>query len=84
MEQARNLIRENKPDEAIRTLERAVNLHPANGGNYYYLAEAWLLKGNVRQAAEFHRLAEMSLRDNSEWKSRLRAQQEAISGRSFK
>ena len=82
MEHARKLIRENKPEEAIRTLERAVHFHPANGGNYYYLAEAWLLKGNVRQAGEFHRLAEMYLRNNPEWKSRLRAQQEAISRRS--
>jgi hypothetical protein len=46
-------LRSNKPDEAVRTLERAVNLHPTNGGNYYYLAEAWLMKGNVRQAREF-------------------------------
>ena len=83
-ELARNLILENKPDQAIRTLERAVNLHPANGENYYYLAEAWLLKGNVKQAGEFHRLAQMYLRDNSDWKSRLRAQKDAIFGRSLK
>jgi predicted Zn-dependent protease len=80
MEQARLLIQENRPDEAVRTLERAVNLHPTNGGNYYYLAEAWLMKGNVRQAREFHGLAAVYLRDHAEWKNRLKTQQERISG----
>jgi len=82
MEQARVLLENNKPDEAIRTLERAVNLHPTNGGNYYYLAEAWLMKGNVRQAREFSGLAALYLRDHDEWRSRLRSQEEKIFKRS--
>lgn len=81
MEQARVLLESNKPDEAIRTLERAVNLHPANGGNYYYLAEAWLMKGNVRQAREFNALAAIYLRDHGEWRSRILSQEERISRR---
>jgi predicted Zn-dependent protease len=79
MEQARVLLERNKPDEAIRILERAVSLHPTNGGNYYYLAEAWLRKGNVRQAREFSGLAVLYLRDHGEWTSRLRGQEERIS-----
>jgi predicted Zn-dependent protease len=82
MEQARLLLQEGKPDEAIRTLERAVNLHPTNGGIYYYLAEAWLMKGNLHQAGEFHGFAAIYLRDHAQWKSRLKTQQEKISRRS--
>jgi predicted Zn-dependent protease len=82
MEQGRLLIQEEKPDEAIRTLERAINLHPTNGGIYYYLAEAWLMKGNLHQAKEFHGFAAMYLRDHAQWRSRLKIQQETISRRS--
>ena len=82
MEQGRMLLGDNKPDEAIRILERAVNLHPGNGGNYYYLAEAWLMKGNVRQAGEFNALAAMYLRDQGEWRGRLLSQEKRIFGRS--
>jgi tetratricopeptide (TPR) repeat protein len=81
-EQARLLIQEGKPDQAIRTLERALNLYPANGETYYYLAEAWLMKGNIRQAKEFHGFAATYLRDHPQWRSRLNAQQEKISRRS--
>lgn len=77
-EQARLLIREKKPEDALRILERAVSLHPTNGRNYYYMAEAWLMKGNVSQAREFNRLAEMYLRDDPEWKGRVSAQGERI------
>lgn len=80
-EQARILIQESKPDEAIRTLERAVNLHPTNGSNYYYLAEAWIMKGNFHQAREFNTLAVIYLRSRGEWKNRIQEQQERISRR---
>jgi hypothetical protein len=39
-EQGRKLLEQKKVDEAIKVLERAVNLNPSNGQNYYYLAEA--------------------------------------------
>ena len=55
--QAQSLIEENRLDEAIRILERAVNLHPGSGENYYYLAEAWRRKGNSSQASEYNNLA---------------------------
>jgi len=77
-EQARLLIRDNKPDEALRMLERAVALHPANGRNYYYMAEAWLMKGNRSQAREFNTLAGMYLRDEPEWQTRVKTQEERI------
>jgi len=74
----RSLINEGRPDEAIRMLERAVNLNPRSGRAYYYLAEAWLMKDGADQAAEYNRLAAMHLSDDPSWRTRLRAQAEQI------
>ncbi len=68
-EQGRILIEGKRPDDAIRTLERAMNLYPKNGKVYYYLSEAWLLKENIAQAAEFNRLARIYLQKVPEWAS---------------
>nr|CBX27794.1 hypothetical protein N47_C18520 [uncultured Desulfobacterium sp.] len=76
--QAQLLIEANKPDEAIRILERAVNLHPSGGENYYYLARAWLMKGNLSQASEYNTLAAMHLKDNPKWTQRIALQKERI------
>lgn len=81
MEQARVLLESGKVDDAITTLERAMNVNPSNGQNYYYLAEAWLKKGNPSQAREFNRLAAMYLRDEPDWMNRVKEQQERISTR---
>ncbi|HEX9910826.1 MAG TPA: tetratricopeptide repeat protein [Desulfatiglandales bacterium] len=77
-EQARVLLESGKVDDAITTLERAMNLNPSNGQNYYYLAEAWLKKGNPSQAREFNRLAAMYLRDEPDWIYRVKDQHERI------
>ena len=74
-EQARILMNSDKPDDAIRILEKAVNLHPQNGEAYYYLAEAWLKKGNVSQAKEFHDLAVIYLGNFRQWSPRLKIQE---------
>jgi len=55
-----------------------LNLNPGNGRNYYYLAEAWLMKGNIGQAMEFNRLAEVYLKDDSEWLHRVIGQRGRI------
>ncbi len=78
-EQGKALIEQNRPDAAIRVLERAINIHPRNGKNYYYLAEAWLLKGNVSQASEFNRLAELYLKDDRQWANQVMSQRQRIS-----
>jgi hypothetical protein len=78
VDQARALIESNHPDDAIRLLERAVNLHPQNGQTYYYLAEAWLKKGDIIQAGEFHRLAGVYLEHDGDWSSLLKLQEERI------
>lgn len=66
-DQGRRLLEDRKPDKAIRVLEQAVSLHPANGQNYYYLSEAWLMKGSAAQAKEFNQLAEIHLKEDSAW-----------------
>ncbi len=75
------LLESGKADDAITTLERGVNLNPSNGQNYYYLAEAWLMKGNLSQAREFNRLAAMYLRDKPDWMNRVKDQRERIKPR---
>ena len=65
-------------DDAISMLERAVSLNPTNGINYFYLSEAWLLKGDTVQAEEFNRLAAIYLRDDIEWMARVMEQGENI------
>jgi predicted Zn-dependent protease len=77
-DQGRRLLEERKPDKAIRVLEQAVSLHPTNGQNYYYLAEACLMKGSAAQAKEFNDLAEIHLKDDSEWMIRVANQADRI------
>lgn len=73
-EQGKILVEEKRPDAAIRILERAMNLYPKNGKVYYYLSEAWLLKENIVQAAEFNRLARIYLQKDPEWASQVERQ----------
>lgn len=80
-EQGRLLLEAGKPDEAIRVVERAISLHPTSGQNYYYLAEAWLLKGNRTQAQECNRLASLYLDQEPEWSARVMAQRYRIGKR---
>jgi tetratricopeptide (TPR) repeat protein len=77
-EQARLLIESKRPDEAIRTLERALNIDPQNGQNYYFLAEAWIVKGNKMQALEFNRMAELYLAKDTVWMSKVLEQKVRI------
>ncbi|MCK4486813.1 MAG: tetratricopeptide repeat protein [Desulfobacterales bacterium] len=81
-EQGRILLESGDPDNAISIFERAININPTNGQNYYYLSEAWLLKGNTIQAKEFNRLAEIHLEDDRGWMRRVFQQRERIEERS--
>ena len=77
-EQGRLLLERGNPDDAISMLERAVSLNPTNGINYFYLSEAWLMKGDTVQAEEFNRLAFIYLREDSEWLAKAREQEQHI------
>lgn len=81
-EQGQALLESGKIDEAIGVLERAVSIYPSNGKNYYYLAEAWLRKGNMVQAREWNRLAGMYLAGDSEWLPRIYEQRGRIHAQS--
>jgi len=70
-EQGRRLLEAGKSNQAIRVLEQAVSLDPDNGQNYYYLAEAWLMKGVASEAKKFNELAEIHLIANKAWMKRV-------------
>ena len=77
-DQGRRLLEDRQPDKAIRILEQAVSLHPTNGRNYYYLSEAWLMKGSAAPAKEFNLLAEIHLKEDREWMIRVANQADRI------
>ena len=79
-EEGRQLLKEDKPDQAIRLLEQAIGLDPDNGQCYYYLAEAWLQKGDFSQAGQFNRLAKNYLNKDKGWKTRVENQADKIAG----
>lgn len=79
-EQARVLLQQDRSDDAISLLERAISLNPSDGRNYYYMAEAWLHKRNMAQAREFNRLAEIYLEENDDWIVKTSRQKERIRG----
>ncbi len=77
-EEGRQLLEEDKPDQAIRLLEQAISLNPDNGQCYYYLAEAWLQKGNFSQASQFNSLAKNYLDKDRGWKTLVAKQADKI------
>lgn len=77
-DQGRRLLEDRQPDKAIRVLEQAVSLNSTNGQNYYYLSEAWLMKGSAVQAKEFNQLAEIHLKEDSAWLIRVAQQADRI------
>ncbi len=77
-DQGRRLIDAGEADNAIRVLEQAISLNPANGQNYYYLSESWLMKGFASEAREFNYLAESHLKGDKDWEKRVTRQAERI------
>ncbi len=72
------LLEANQTDEAIGVLEQAINVNPANGQNYFYLAEAWIKKGNIAQAVEFNRLAGIYLAKDRDWMAKVIKQKQYL------
>ena len=77
-DQGRRHIEAGEADSAIRVLEQAISLHPGNGQSYYYLAEAWLMKGFAGEARQFNRLAETHLTGDEHWEKMVARQAERI------
>ena len=69
---------DDRVDDAIDLLERAIALDPKEGRNYYYLAEGWIRKGNASQAFEYNHLAEIYLDYDSDWLQKVQDQKELI------
>ncbi len=74
VQQARELLERGRPGESIRVLERALRIDPGNGQSAFYLAEAWIMKGDLAQAEAFHRVASSQLSGSPDWAARLRDQ----------
>ena len=72
------LLENGKVDEAITVLGQALNIHPANGRNYYYLSEAWLMKNDALQAREWNRQAEIYLSGDKFWYKKVLEQKARI------
>ena len=77
-QEGRQFLDKDQPDQAIRSLEQAISLNPDNGPCYYYLAEAWLQKGNFSEARQFNSLAENYLKKDKGWSARLASQADKI------
>jgi hypothetical protein len=77
-DQGRRHIETGETDSAIRVLEQAISLNPGNGQNYYYLSEAWLMKGFAAKARQFNHLAKSHLTDDRDWEKLVSRQAERI------
>ena len=77
-DQGRRHIETGEADSAIRVLEQAISLNPGNGQNYYYLSEAWLMKGFAAEARQFNGLAESHLTGDRDWEKLVTRQAERI------
>ena len=77
-ERGRRQLQKQRPDAAIRDLERALSLNPADGAICYYLAEAWLMKIDALRAEEFNRMAESLFKDDPDWLVRIARQADRI------
>jgi tetratricopeptide (TPR) repeat protein len=80
--QGTQLLDAGKPDSAIHMFEQAIGLDPTNGRSYYYIAQAWLAKGSVKEAQKFNNLARNYLEKDLVWANRVAQQAEQIAGRS--
>ncbi len=72
--QGKKLMDNNKIDQAITILERAISIDPSNGQNYFYLAQAWTIKKNYNLAAEFNDLARIYLKSDTKWTNKVKKQ----------
>jgi tetratricopeptide (TPR) repeat protein len=68
-EQARQEIGESHPDQAVRSLGRALSIDAGNPYSYFYLGRAYLIKKDYKQALTFFSRAEMGLNSNPPWLS---------------
>jgi hypothetical protein len=68
-DQARRELLDHDPDEAIRTLGRALSIDASDPYVYFYLGRAYLMKHNYQQALTFWQRAAISFANNPKWLS---------------
>lgn len=66
-EQGRIELAAGNPDEALRSLGRAVSVDPENAYAYFYIGRAYFAKRNYAQALVFLRRAELGLHSDPDW-----------------
>ncbi len=66
-DRARGELLKHEPDEAIRTLGRALSIDASNPYVYFYLGRAYLMKHNYKEALTFWQRAAISFSDNPKW-----------------
>lgn len=66
-DKARVELRKHQPDEAIRTLGRALSIDAGDPYVYFYLGRAYLMKHNYQQALTFWARAAISFANNPKW-----------------
>jgi Tfp pilus assembly protein PilF len=78
IEQGKKDLRNRRTDAAMRSFERSIQLHPDGWVPYYYMAEAWMQKGDLTRARQFNRLARTYADQNPYWKRRIRDQAQQL------
>ncbi len=68
-DRARLQLLQQDPDEAIRTLGRALSIDAGDPYVYFYLGRAYLMKHNYQQALTFWQRAAISFSSNPKWLS---------------
>ncbi|HEY2105088.1 MAG TPA: tetratricopeptide repeat protein, partial [Candidatus Binataceae bacterium] len=69
VDRARGELLKRQPDDAMRTLGRALSIDAGNPYVYFYLGRAYLMKHNYQQALTFWERAAIGFADNPKWLS---------------
>src|SRR5215469_11021882 len=80
-DQARRELLKHEPDDAIRTLGRALSIDASDPYVYFYLGRAYLMKHNYEEAMTFWERAAISFRDNPKWLSEVLSFEGAVKER---
>lgn len=68
-DQARRELLKHEPDDAIRTLGRALSIDASDPYVYFYLGRSYLMKHNYQQALTFWQRAAISFSNDPKWLS---------------
>ena len=78
IEQGKQDLKKNRIEAAMRSFERAIQLHPDSFVSYFYMAEAWMQKADWPRARQFNRLAASYAEQDPDWQKRIRDQAQQL------